>query len=47
MYDVKIANDIKIDGRLPKTPRIFGSQLSPIWNVIDFFLDKTSAISIA
>lgn len=30
IYDNKIANDMKIDGKLPKMPRILGSQLSPI-----------------
>lgn len=30
IYEIRIANDIKIDGIDPKIPRIFGSTLSPI-----------------
>lgn len=30
IYEIKIANDMKIVGKDPNIPRILGSQLSPI-----------------
>lgn len=34
IYAIKIANDMKIDGKDPNIPRIEGSQLSPILTMI-------------